>query len=574
MKKQFCFGATLALCLSFCCSVGPAFAFDSSNITEVSELEECIRSGDYCTLGDNIEFSSTITHDSRARSHIDLGGHNIIYTGTGDAFYIKEGNLNITGSGSVIRNTTAPGAAFSLTGTADPTGDEETGIFRFSALSIGENVTISAKNATAIRIDEGEKPYGIRVKLYGSIESATGIHVAYSLPENILPWIVNKTTYSATPTPDIEIASANISASDVAIRAVAPSFIYINSSDDGDRSTISGKNTAIYTENGFINIYDSDLLATDANTIEIASKPLEGNEVDLNIHRGVISTENGAHGIYEYLASGATSSAFLELYMSEVGIFSEEAPILISNECEDNIHAYVSSADLSGRISDKLIYEGSFQDRVNSSDSYVVREYLEEPSTQEDLDRIAERLGGDIFVSWANSLSDEEIENHNLKEKISLNYANFNLYKAYDIGAAIDYASTMTVETIHELPDDYPVYYIFNIPSSMLNSGDPEKQREFHVLRVHGEGKDSILEEVETEIVSNPYGSFSIIIKATRFSDYIVGFSDGELTPVPEAPNSGQFTEQINALSYTLLPALIISGLTSLIFTKKLKKIL
>ena len=550
MKNKFVVlvGAMLCLMLAYSSNV---FAYDIANIiTNETELETCINAGQTCVLVDNIEVTDTITFNLDGKATIDLNDHDIYnHSSLSDIFALRRGELTITGSGRVADTTIGDSdAIFHLYGTNDLTYDEcfygEPDSLCYTSLYIDDYVTVQSNNGTGVVFEVKDMPYGMMLLLNGDIIAETGIETR--VPD-ALPWVTNKANYSYFPEPKIFSDRGIISASNIGVKLISPAFLFTNPGTY-DSPFIHGDNIGVYMEDGSINIRNTSINSYNGNAIEVNSKNANENRVELTIlDNSYIVSADGEHAIYEHLAPGATDSVLTWLDVNGASLLSQSSPIVLSEEAgEKGGTSYVSSAILSGEISEKYIHVDSFQEYNEANDTYYVREYFIDENTQEYFDEIAARFGREVFIAYTLRLTEEEIAENELEEWLKTNYENAVLLDAYNIFAdsRINWGDD-SPRPEHEIPSDLPLKYRFNIPDAIYTSGDEANPRKFHVFRIHDYGNGDIMEEIDSEIEEMSDGAHALMFSTDKCSYFIIGYSDGELIKtIPKAPNTGIAEEE------------------------------
>ncbi|MBQ8681529.1 MAG: hypothetical protein IJ509_01275 [Bacilli bacterium] len=155
MKK----GLKLLTCGVICMSTF-AWKVNAEEVSSYDKLVSCVaKSGNTCTLANDIEFSETLNITNGVDVTIDLNGNDITgATAVDPLFYINNGSLDVTGKGTI----TAAKDVFSLL------GNNVTGGAAIKAeLKIGSDVDVTSNTANCIFI----KGKGAKADVYGNLTS-------------------------------------------------------------------------------------------------------------------------------------------------------------------------------------------------------------------------------------------------------------------------------------------------------------------------------------------------------------------------------------------------------------------
>lgn len=158
---------------------------------EVNTEEEFIsamNSGEDIKLTENIEVNSTITLDKEVE--LDLNGKEIAFA-LNKYIYLKGGNLNITGTGTLYEKSPYFSPIIVK-------GSEKVEDVNYTTLTIGENVTI--KGWAGLFIDQNNsKAYGVTVNVNGTTigmkdtngDLGSGIYLNGSITDNNNTPVIN-----------------------------------------------------------------------------------------------------------------------------------------------------------------------------------------------------------------------------------------------------------------------------------------------------------------------------------------------------------------------------------------------
>lgn len=554
MKNKFVVLVGTMLCLMSAYSSN-VFAYDiASVVTNETELETCINAGQTCVLVNNIEVTDTITFNLDGKATIDLNNHDIYnQSSLSDIFALRRGELTITGSGRVADTSIGDSdTIFHLYGTNDHTYDkffyDEPDLPGYTGLQIDDDVSILSNLGTGVAFDVKDKPYGMILLLNGDIEAKTGIETR--MPD-VLPWVADEDNYPVFPEPKIYIERGFINAHNIGIKLLSRTFLFTNYSAiynaTYNHPTIHGDNIGIYAENGCIDIRNTSINSYTGSAIEINSKNINENDLQLTILDGsdIVSAE-GEHAIYEHLAPGSTDSILTWLDINNALLSSVDSPVVVSEEASAKGGvSYISSAKLSSKISEKYIYKESFQEYNEADDYYYVRDYFVEENTQEYFDEIAARLNRGIFMAFYDSLSEQDIIDNDLENQVKSINKNAVLLNAYNISAeSLADWDDPTLRPEHEIPSDLPLKYRFNIPDAIYNSEDKAKTRKFHVYRIHDYGDGDVIEEISSGITEMDDGAHALRFSTDKCSYFIIAYTDEEENIIPKAPDSGIVKEE------------------------------
>lgn len=182
MKKTKLLLATLISMFAFTCGV------KAIEVNTEEEFISAMNSGEDIKLTENIEVNSTITLDKEVE--LDLNGKEIAFA-LNKYIYLKGGNLNITGTGTLYEKS--PNFSPIII-----KGSEKVEDVNYTTLTIGENVTI--KGWAGLFIDQNNsKAYGVTVNVNGTTigmkdtngDLGSGIYLNGSITDNNNAPVIN-----------------------------------------------------------------------------------------------------------------------------------------------------------------------------------------------------------------------------------------------------------------------------------------------------------------------------------------------------------------------------------------------
>ena len=182
MKKTKLLLATLISMFAFTCGV------KAIEVNTEEEFISAMNSGEDIKLTENIEVNSTITLDKEVE--LDLNGKEIAFA-LNKYIYLKGGNLNITGTGTLYEKSPYFSPIIVK-------GSEKVEDVNYTTLTIGENVTI--KGWAGLFIDQNNsKAYGVTVNVNGTTigmkdtngDLGSGIYLNGSITDNNNAPVIN-----------------------------------------------------------------------------------------------------------------------------------------------------------------------------------------------------------------------------------------------------------------------------------------------------------------------------------------------------------------------------------------------
>lgn len=248
---------------------------------------------DIINLTNDITLDNTL--DIRKTVNINLNGNDII--AKEKVFFVKGGNLNISGKGTIKESMPYYGAIV-LEGSNNPNDKN------YSTINVGNDVTL--EGWSGIFIDHHDKKaYGILVNMNGSINAVNDIDGGEGAGIYINGHIQHEDN-----SPIINLSdTVKITSTGNGIYAAGYATYNING------AYIAGVQSGLGIKSGIFNILDATIIGTgkdetptngnnnginaSGTAIQIESNPNYKGNIELNIKKGNIISEN-SYVIYEY----------------------------------------------------------------------------------------------------------------------------------------------------------------------------------------------------------------------------------------------------------------------------------
>jgi len=384
MKKKMLF--VMAMIAAFVLFVPSVMAATTEVSSDLAGAVSSAADGDTLKLTADITVDSAIIIDKELT--IDLNNHKITIDDSvsNDCIQVKDGNLTVTGTGTIEEKVPYYGAIWVYGSTNKADTD-------YSTLVVDKNVTLKGYSGVLVRQTAdgsgGNRAYGVTVTVKGTIVAvtdgaATGTGIQVS--GNIQPKAGEAKDF--TNYPAINVDGANITSDGVGIYAAGYATWNIKN------ATISGVESAIAVKSGILNIDGGKYTGTGPDkrptegfnngvnpsgaALQVESNTGYAGNVEINITDGTFESKNSV-AVYEYVVSDKTPTSVNDVTI-EGGTFisAENLPVLDLSEKFTEEHTeteYITGGTFKSGTEEAIV-ETLFGEYLPVEDTVVLTAYL------------------------------------------------------------------------------------------------------------------------------------------------------------------------------------------------------